>query len=160
SLKDSDREAISSQIRADHVVTGQDGFTPLPLAAGRAVAAAPGVVVATSVRTDQAKANGHAVTVDGVDPTTITRGHAFPWSAGSPDALIALDSGGAIVQKSFADDHHLGLGDRVHLLTPSGSTVDLTVAAIDAPPPLAPLLGEVVISQGIFDRTFPRPQDR
>jgi putative ABC transport system permease protein len=160
SLKDSDREAISSQIRSDHVVTAQDGFTPLPLAAGRAVAAAPGVVVATSVRTDQAKANGHAVTVTGVDPRTIARGYAFRWSAGSAEALIGLDSGGAIVQKGFAGDHGLGLGDRVHLLTPSGSTIDLTVAAVDAPPRLAPLLGEVVISQGIFDRTFPRPQDR
>ena len=46
------------------------------------------------------------------------------------------------------------------MLTPSGSTVDLRVAGIDAPPRLAPLLGEVVISQGIFDQTFPRPRDR
>ncbi len=159
-LKDSNRQAISDQLASSHVVSAKDGFTPLPLAAGRAAGSARGVAVASSVREEKAKVNGSSVTVDGVDPATIADVYRFSWSSGSAAALPGLDSGGAIVQKTFADDHHLALGDRLHVLTPSGSTVDLRVAGIDAPPRLAPLLGEVVISQGIFDQTFPRPRDR
>ena len=44
------------QVETDYVVTSQNGFDPFPAAAGDAVAAAPGVALASSVRFDQALA--------------------------------------------------------------------------------------------------------
>ena len=52
----SDENALRKQLGTSHVITSQSGWDTVPIGAGEAVAAAPGVVVSSSIRGDRAQA--------------------------------------------------------------------------------------------------------
>jgi putative ABC transport system permease protein len=108
------------------------------------------------VRQDQAKAFGKTVVVNGVGPRfndTVKLG----LDHGADAAIAGLGASGAIVAKSYADDHALRVGSPLTLTTSTGRSVTVKVAAVaDAD---AQLTGEVLISQAAFDARFPRPTD-
>jgi putative ABC transport system permease protein len=159
-LLDSAEGGVTHQIRAEYVVTSSNGFDPLPVDAGRAVAAAPGVRVASSVRHDRALVAGSAEELSGVDPATIAETYRFDWTAGSSqDALARLDEGGAIVTTTFAKDHALRVGSPLAIVTPAGGKLSRTVVGVYEPPELSALLGSTLISQAAFDGAFPRASD-
>jgi putative ABC transport system permease protein len=158
-LRDSTQNAVRDQVGADYVVTSQNGFDPFPAAAGDAVGAAPGVTLASSVRSDQALANGSEADVTGVDPRTIANFYEFAWTDGSAATLAELGRNGALVTESFADGEKLAVGSSFPLATPAGETMDLVVRGIYDPSDLAPLLGAVTMSQAAFDAGFPRPRN-
>jgi putative ABC transport system permease protein len=159
-LRTSARETVERQVAADWVVTSENGFDGISPEVGRQIAAVPGVE-ATSVRSDKANAFGSSTTVTGVDGDRIGRAYRFRFSEGTDAALGELDRGGAIVRRSYAEDHNLQVGSPLRLVTPSGRVVGLQVAAIldQGKFDLDPLLGSVVISQQRFDASFPRPVD-
>jgi len=160
-LKSTDRNALRDQVRSDYVVTSENGYDPFTASAGDALENVSGVAVASSVRSDQASAFGNDATVTGIDPTTITKVYDFHWDKGSDNLLLTMGSDGAIVRKSFADDHDLAQGDRFTVTTPQGKRVSLDVQAIDDAPAeqLDPLFGNVTVSNGSFDAHFPRPRN-
>jgi putative ABC transport system permease protein len=153
-------QAVERQILADYVVTSENGFDLLPPAVGEQIASVPGIE-SSSVRSDKAKVLGKSASVTGLDEKTIGRFYRFRFSEAEPRAVSALGHGGAIVRKSFADTHHLAVGDALRMLSPSGKTLRLRVSGIldQGKFDLDPLLGTVMISQASFDRTFPRPAD-
>jgi putative ABC transport system permease protein len=156
----SDQDALRSQLRTDHVVTSQNGWNTVPLAAGEALAAAPGVEVASSVRGDRAKViGGSEVDVSGVDGATIADAYRFEWEAGSDATPASLGADGAIVRKDLADERELAVGDTLRLLSPAGTEFEVVVRGVYEPAELDALLGHVVVSQAAFDRSFPRPGD-
>ena len=57
-----------------------------------------------------------------------------------------MGQNGAIIDKSFAEDKNLKVGDQFPLLTPDGETTQLVVKGIYEPPPFFPLLGSVSIT--------------
>jgi ABC-type antimicrobial peptide transport system permease subunit len=132
----------------------------LPPAVGEQIAGVPGVE-SSSVRSDKARVLGNTTSVTGLDEATIERFYRFRFSESALGAVQALGHGGAIVRKSFADTHHLDVGDPLRLLSPSGETLRLRVSGIldQGKFDLDPLLGTVMISQASFDRTFPRAAD-
>ena len=148
--------ALNKQVAADWVVTSQNGWSSFPAAAGTAAAKAPGVTLASSIRSDRGRIGKANVTVNGIEPATITRVYHFQWKQGS-DATLAKLGGGALVKQAFAKKHDLAVGDGFTLRSPAGKPVRLTVAGIFQPPRVMELLGGVVISNDAFDRTFPRP---
>jgi putative ABC transport system permease protein len=156
-----DRNALRDQVRSDYVVTSENGYDPFTASAGDALENVPGVAVASSVRNDQASAFGSDTSITGVDPGTITHVYDYRWDKGSDNVLLALGSDGAVVRKTFADDHDLKVGSRFNITTPQGKRVPLTVRGIDKPPAeqLDPMLGDVTIAQRAFDAHFPRPRD-
>jgi putative ABC transport system permease protein len=158
-LRDSTQGAVRDQVAADYVVTSQNGFDPFPAAAGDAVADAQGVTLASSVRSDQALANGSEADVTGVDPRTIADFYVFAWTEGSETALAQLGRDGALVTESFADDQDLAVGSRFPVETAAGETIDLVVRGIYDPSDLAALLGDVTIGRATFDASFPRPRN-
>jgi putative ABC transport system permease protein len=158
-LTDTAKSDVHEQISATHVVTSENGWDPSPIAAGRAIAAGNPAAVVSSVREDQARVDGSGTAVNGVDPATIADVYRFTWVDGSERSLAALDGDGAIVTETFAEDHDLIAGSDLRILTPSGERVTRTVAGIVDPPALAPVLGDVLISQEAFDAAFPRPKD-
>jgi putative ABC transport system permease protein len=158
-LRNSTQDAVRDQVAADYVVTSQNGFDPFPAAAGDAVAAAPGVELASSVRFDQALADGTEGDVTGVDGRTISAFYDFAWTEGSDAALAELGADGALVTRSFADDRDLTLGSRFPVKTASGQEIDVVVRGIYDPSDLAALLGKVTISEQAFDAAFPRPRN-
>jgi putative ABC transport system permease protein len=141
-------------------VTSANGFDTLPPAVGRSIGEAPGVD-ATSVRSDKGRAAGSTTEITGVDPAAIARFYRFRYEGAAPASLAVLDTGGAIVRRTFASDHHLRTGSRFTLTTPSGTRLPLRVSAILDPGrfDLDPLLGSVVIGQRTFDASFPRASD-
>jgi putative ABC transport system permease protein len=159
-LRASATDTVERQILADYVVTSENGFDSLPPAVGRQVGSVPGVE-SSSVRSDKAKVLGKTTSVTGLDETTIERFYRFRFSESEPRAVAALARGGAIVRKTFADTHHLEVGDPLRMLSPSGKTLRLHVSGIldQGKFDLDPLLATVMISQASFDRTFPRPAD-
>jgi putative ABC transport system permease protein len=158
-LRNSTEGAVRDQVAADYVMTSQNGYDPFPASAGNAVAAAEGVELASSVRSDQALADSSEADVTGVDPDTIATFYDFAWTEGSDATIGELGSDGAVVTKSFADDHELAPGDSFPIETASGKTLDVTVRGIYDPSDLAALLGAVTISQEAFDASFPRPRN-
>ena len=161
SLKGTNRGALEDQVRSDYVVTSDNGFDPFTSAAGKALADAPGVAVASSVRSDKAVAFGDEGTVTGVDPATIGQVYDYRWNKGSDSVLLSLGFDGAVVRDAFADAHNLAVGDDFAITTPQGKKVPLVVRGIYKPPSeeLDPLLGEVTLAQRAFDTHFPRPKD-
>jgi putative ABC transport system permease protein len=157
-MLDSSRSAVTDQISADYVVTSSSGWEVVPTAVGRELSDS-GVGTVSSVRRDQGLVAGSSEEVSGVDPGTIGDTYDFDWSEGSDAALSTLDSGGAILLEGFAEDHGLGVGDPVSIVTPSGTKMRRTVTGVYDPPQIAPLLGAAVISQKAFDSAFPRAKD-
>jgi putative ABC transport system permease protein len=161
SLKSTDRNALEDQVRSDYVVTSKNGYDPFTSSAGDALAGAPGVAVASSVRNDRASSFGSDVSVTGVQPSTIGHVYDYRWDKGSDTNLLTLGFDGAIVRGSFADDHDLEPGNPFTITTPQGKKTELVVRGIYDPPAeqLDPLLGEVTLAQRAFDVHFPRPKD-
>jgi putative ABC transport system permease protein len=161
SLKGTNRGALEDQVRADYVVTSENGYEPFTSSAGKALEDAPGVAVASSVRDDAASAFGNEANVTGVDPATISDVYDYRWNKGSDMVLLSLGVDGAVVRNSFAEDHKLAVGDRFTITTPQNKKVPLVVRGIYKPPAedLDPLLGDVTLAQRAFDQHFPRPKD-
>jgi putative ABC transport system permease protein len=160
-LKSTDRNALDDQVRADYVVTSDNGYDPFTSSASEAVADVPGVAVASSVRNDQASSFGSDVSVTGIEPATIGQVYDYRWDKGSDNVLLSLGFDGAIVRSAFADAHDLKVGSQFAITTPQGKRVRLGVRGIYEPPAeeLDPLLGEVTLAQRAFDVHFPRPRD-
>ena len=158
-LRTSLGDAVDRVVRADYVVTSDDGFSPLTPRAGNALASQPGVGTVSGVREDVARAFGSDESVAGVDPGTIATVASFDWDEGSDAALAGLGARGAVLQRDFADEHDLAVGSRFPVETAQGTRLELTVRGVYEPPRLDPILGPILISQQTFDATFERPRD-
>jgi putative ABC transport system permease protein len=157
-MKGSNRHAIEQQVKAQYMLTASDGFTPFPPAAGNAIAQSREVAVASSVRQGVAKLSGSNGQLTGIDPQTITQVYKFDWTKGSDQTIKDLSEGGAIVDKKFAEDENLHVGDTFNLLTSGGNETLLTVRGIYKAPPFFPLLGSASILQSRFDQLYERPR--
>jgi ABC-type antimicrobial peptide transport system permease subunit len=158
-MKGSNRDAIEKQVEAPYLVTATDGFTPLPTTIGEAVANSPVVTTASSVREGLAKLDGSAGDLTGIDPKTITDVYRFEWVDGSDETIQDLSGDGAIIEKQFAEDKHLHVGDTFSLFTSDGNKAQLTVKGIYKAPPFFPLLGRASIVQSRFDELYERPEN-
>ncbi len=160
-LRHSDEDAIGKQVQSDYVITSEDGFTPFTADAGRAVSKAPGVEVASSVRSDTVNAFGSDAAITGVDPATITRVFSYQWSDGSDATVEQLGTNGAILTKKFADDHDLAPGDTFAVTTPQGKHLPLQAKGVVDPPfdQVDSLMGKIEIPQRTFDANFPTPKN-
>jgi putative ABC transport system permease protein len=158
-MKASNRGAIEDQVKADYVVTAQDGYSPFVPGAADALADSPEAELVTSVRAELGKVAGSSQYVTGIKPDDIAEAYTFEWEDGSNAVLAHLGRNGAIVAKDFADQKNLEVGDNVRLLTTSSTQADLVVRGIYKPPPFYPLLGSVSISQAAFDLLYERPRN-
>jgi putative ABC transport system permease protein len=160
-LRTSFSASWDKQLSTDYVVTAEDGWTPIPGETAGALAKTPGVAAVTTVREAQARAFGQVMLVSGIDPATVDSALHFQWTAGSDAALHGIGNDGAIITKEFAEEHHLGAGERFRMTSPAGTRLDLRVAGIDARPKFNPLeLADVSIARGLFDRSFEVRDDR
>src|SRR6185312_9172404 len=87
---------------------------------GRAAAKAPGVTLASDIRSDRGRIGKANVSVNGVEPATIARVYHFDWKRGSNATLASLNDRGAIVKQRFAQKHRLAVGDAFTLRSPAG----------------------------------------
>ncbi len=158
-MKKSNRGAIEDQVRAEYVVTAQDGFSPFVADAGIAVQHSPDAQFVTSVRSDLAKADGESGYITGIQPSAIAQAYHFDWKEGSDAVLGQLGRNGAIISDDLADKKGLAVGDTFPLLTANGTRTELVVKGIYSPPPFFPMLGNVSIPQTLFDFIVDRPRN-
>jgi putative ABC transport system permease protein len=152
-IRDANETAIERQLNADYVVSS-GGRGSFQTAAADAVERAG--VRASSVREDSANVQGSGATkaVTAVDPRTIAGTYRFDWTDGSDASLAALGRNGAIVSDDFAKEQSLKRGGRFRMVTPAGRAIDLRVVGVQKTRPLAPLLGDVTLSDQAYDRAF------
>jgi putative ABC transport system permease protein len=158
-MKSSNTDAIKQQVKAEYVLTAQDGFSPFVPSAGDAVGRASDAQFSTSVRSGLGKALGESGYITGIQPSAIAQAYTFKWKEGSDAILSQMGRNGTIVAKDFANNKHLKLGDKFTLLTPNGDKTQLVVKGIYEPPPFFPILGEVSITQSLFDSLYERPEN-
>ncbi len=160
-MRESMKGALADQVRADYVLVGQDGWSPIDPDAAKTVANVPGVQVSTGLVQDRARAFGDKIAVDGVDEKRIASVFGFDWKAGSDSSYAKLASGGAIVTDKFAKDHHLSVGDRFKVTAIKGDRLGLSVAGISKPDKFNPLgTGEVTIARSAYARSFSAERER
>jgi putative ABC transport system permease protein len=153
--------SLERRVQATAVVSAADGWSPIDPALERAVASAPGVEAVTSLRQDGALAFGEEEGVNAVDPATITRLFEYDLKAGDEAAIAALGRDGALVDDGWATEHGLQVGDAFSLTSPKGTTLDLTVRAIEESPVLDVLsLGPITISRDAFEGAFAAERNR
>jgi putative ABC transport system permease protein len=160
-MRESTKGALADQVRADYVIVGQDGWSPIDPDAAKAVADVPGVDVSTGLVQDSGRAFGEKISVDGVDEKRIASVFGFDWDKGSDAAYAELASGGAIVTDKFADDNDLAVGDGFEVTAIKGDKLALSVAGISKPDKFNPLgTGEVTIARSAYDRSFTAERER
>jgi putative ABC transport system permease protein len=152
------REAVSDQVRADHVIDGDEGLG-FRASEGDTLAKVPGVTNASHVRSDTALVQGDEGPISGIDPATIADFYKFEWSSGSEQALSKLGTDGAVVTKDYAEAEKLELGSHVSLTTPAGEERTLMVRGIYDPPQAKQLLGPISMTQQGFDEAFTQPKN-
>ncbi len=158
-LRTTVESAVTDQVDAAYIVDGTDGM-PFEAAEGDALADVPGVNTASHVRVDRANVAGEEQDVTGVDPATIARFYSFNWTDGSDRAVGRLRNSGALVTKTYADDHDVTIGEELSIQTASGDNSAVVVRGIYDPPEIEQMLGSVTISQQAFDEVFPQPKNK
>lgn len=156
-LQASTGTSIRQQVAADYVITPQSDV----LAPDVQHALAAAGIRSASVRAGTVHAFGTSQTMTGVSPAGIAGLYRFGWTGGpGSTALASLDAGGALVASDFAAAHHLKPGTLITAETTAGTTLRLIVRGVYAEPRLSPLLGAIIITTSLFDRSFTTPGDK
>jgi putative ABC transport system permease protein len=158
-MKQSNRGAIEDQVKAEWVVTSQDGFTPFVAAAGDSLDKVD-LPLVTDVRSDLATVAGSDRYLTGIEPGAITEAYTFDWVEGSDEVLASMGENGAIVDEDFAEDKNLTPGEVFAVAAPSGKRIIARVVGIYKPPPFYPILGTVSIPKATFDELYERPRNQ
>jgi putative ABC transport system permease protein len=119
----------------------------------------PGVASVTPIAFSVARKRGSSSnsSVTAIEPASFARVYRIEWKKGSNATLLALGQTGTIVTKGYADSHHLKVGQRVSLLTPTRRRVTLTVRGIAEDN--ARLLGDFTITRALARTAFGQRED-
>ncbi len=157
SAKSTIDDAISTNSKADIVMSNNGGFGGYTAEAAKAVAGVPGVAFVSPVRTSNAKVNGKSTNVRGVDPATFTQVYRLKWKDGSDTTLQQLAPGEAIALKGWAKDHHVKVGQTLNVLTPLEKQIPVRITGIAEDK--AGLLGDLTLSNAELTSAFASNQD-
>jgi putative ABC transport system permease protein len=153
------RGAVNDLWISGYAITAQNNFDPIPIAAGNAAARTPGVQAIANVRGGDAEILGGVHQATAVNPGA-SQIFNITWLDGGTNAIFTrLGAHGAFVDKGFARSHHLTIGSRLSLTSPSGLTVPLRVIGIFKPPTGGSPFGPVTISDAAWDRIYDAPQN-
>jgi putative ABC transport system permease protein len=102
---------------------------PIPAGVATALAKVPGVATATPIAFTLGRVGGikSNAKITAIDPATFERVFRVKWDKGKPGTLLGLGTSGTVVTKEYAKAHHLKLGQRLSVLTPSNKRVNLKV---------------------------------
>jgi hypothetical protein len=165
-LTSSVEDAIDDQLVTDYALLSENGFTPFEPGVDEALANDPSLTV-SPVRGENTRAQTTSVDgiaevsaqLTGIDPATISSVYDFDWEEGSDAAVMALATDAAVVERDFAADNELAVGDPFQVQGPSGDVVGLTVAATYDAPEFWGMLGEVSVPIQTFDALIDSPRN-
>jgi putative ABC transport system permease protein len=128
-LRASINDTVDENFAGDLVLTNEDGFSPIPSAAGRAVARVPGVAAVSPINSSAGKVRGVSGTtsVEGLDPATFSKVWKPEVTKGPDDVIDTLGPGDAVLVDDWAESNGFEIGDRVSIETPTAARIALTV---------------------------------
>jgi putative ABC transport system permease protein len=158
-LRASINDTVDKNFAGDLVLTNQDGFSPIPSEAGRAVARIPGVAVVSPINASAGNVKGVSgnTSVQGLDPKAFTRVWKSEVKQGPDDAVAALAPGDAVLVDDWARSHGFGVGDKLSIETPTRRKIVLTVrGTVDNK---GGLFSPVTVTYPTVRRDFRQPED-
>ena len=160
-LRQETKGTLNDRIAASHVITAEDGWSPMNPEVARAAAYVPGVEAVSALRQDGGLVAGEKEIVNGVDPASIAKLFDFEWKDGSSQVLSALGTDGAVIDDGWATEQGLEVGDSFTVTSAKGVKLPLTVRGIEDSPVLDSLgLGPITVSSTAFAKAFETERDR
>jgi putative ABC transport system permease protein len=160
-IKDSIESAVAGSLKGQLIVQNTDGFSPFASGAATEIGATPGVTGTAAVQVTQAEFidNGkrERANITGVHPTDM--GALYQpkeWKGGANSFTTLEQPGGFLAQESWAKDRGLKVGDRLGLLTPTGTRVTYELRGLYNDPAY---LQNVTISTGQVRGDFGERKD-
>jgi putative ABC transport system permease protein len=96
--------------------------------------------------------------VTAIEPESFGRMYKVEWEHGSAATLAALGQSGTIVTEKFASAHHLRVGQRLSVLTPSRHRVTLTIVGVVKEEVIG-LFSNLTISRSLARAAFGQRED-
>jgi putative ABC transport system permease protein len=152
---------VDKQFAGDLTVRNDDGFSPLPLTTKREIAAQPDVASASGVRFATSKVagvGGETFTV-GVDPATLASGYRVKLAEGDEARLRALGPDEAFVDRNWATDNEVSVGDRLRVTTTSGERPVMRVVGELDEGSAGLLGGGILVSNTALERSWDERRD-
>src|SRR6266508_4692716 len=157
-LRSSFESAVDDLFIADYALTSSNTFTPMSVEAEDAVRLSPAATVVSGVRAGSARFLGSTHNLTAVDAEMPKVLHV-DWVEGNNDVPARLGNDGFFVNDDYAKEKHLQLGSSVKFQLPSGKFLTLKLEGIYKEPKGGSPFGEATISNTLFDKSFPRPQN-
>ena len=92
-LRQETKGTLNDRIAASHVITAEDGWSPMNPEVARAAAYVPGVEAVSALRQDGGLVAGEKEIVNGVDPASIAKLFDFEWKDGSSAGPLRAGDG-------------------------------------------------------------------
>jgi putative ABC transport system permease protein len=150
--------AVDKLWATDYAITAENNYSPIPISVEQPIRSVPGVKAIVGLRQGEAQIFGKRRTLTALGPGA-SNVFRLDWEDGSQSVMNTLGTNGAFVNKDFAKDHALEVGEGISLLTPQGATPTFTVKGIFDPPTGGSPFGPVTISSQRFDKLFNQPED-
>ena len=160
--------AVSRSFAGNLIVQNTQSGQGLPAAVAPALRRVPGVGTVTAIAFTKGRVRDLAqpgapvideeTRVTAVEPASFARMYKIEWEHGSAASLAALGRAGAIVSEKFASAHHLRIGQRLSVLTPSSRRVTLTIAGVVKEEVIG-LLSNLTISRSLARAAFGQRED-
>ena len=159
-------KAIDDQVAADYVLVSENGFTPFEPGVDTALATNASLTVSPvrgeNVRAIIVEADGVNETdaqLSGIDPATVSSVYRFDWVSGSDALVQSLGLDEAVIERDFADDNALAVGDQFSVQASSGAVVEVTVVGIYDAPAILAMLGDITVPIATFDELIDGPRN-
>jgi putative ABC transport system permease protein len=152
-------DAIDKSFVGDLTLQHEDGFSLIPTAAAREVAAIDGVGPVSSLRYGEGEVaeTGDTSFVTAVDPGAARKVFEFDWDGGSDATVDAMTRDDALIDQAWATDNDVDVGDTLTVTTPTGRHATYTVRG--KLNDTADLWGDFVLTQRALEDDFHVRQD-
>jgi putative ABC transport system permease protein len=160
--------AVSRSFAGNLIVQNSESGQGLPAAVAPALRTIQGVGTVTAIAFPHGRvrdlAQPGAPVIDeesrltAIEPESFGRMYKIEWEQGSAATLAALGQAGTVVSKKFASAHHLRVGQRLSVLTPSRHRVTLTIAGVVKEEVIG-LLSNLTISRSLARAAFGQRED-
>jgi putative ABC transport system permease protein len=85
--------------------------------------------------------------------------YRFDWVSGSDALIQSLGLDEAVIERDFADDNALAVGDQFSVQASSGAVVEVTVVGIYDAPAILAMLGDITVPVATFDELIDGPRN-
>jgi putative ABC transport system permease protein len=157
-IRSSFESAVNDLFVGDYALTSTNTFTPLTIAAEKAVGQASNVTVVSGVRAGSARYLGSTDNLTAVGANLPNVIH-LDWKEGNASVPAQLGRDGAFVDDKFAKKHHLHIGSPLTIETPTSKLLRLHVKGVFKLPKGGSPFAPVTVSNALFDANYVNPEN-